>query len=222
MLTAAQQEIQNLTPVLAEQLGKAPFVRSRGRREDRHNALARVLKWARAMEPSLEKLEGLLPHVHPAFVQQVQPVRTIYYVLRWAYLQLQKIKMVSKLLPFSKSHIRELDRLLSVFGALVETLTLYLLPADQESKEIQSYELGQLEGRELLLPFTVSLEPDDDGFLAKCFEVPQVYGFGETRNEALSMLERELVSLNRDLQEDDAFAPEFLSLKKMFQVAGIS
>lgn len=58
-------------------------------------------------------------------------------------------------------------------------------------------------------PLRILLEDDDTGVHVSCFELPQVYGFGETEDEALAMLDREIVSLNEDLHDGSALSTEF-------------
>lgn len=58
-------------------------------------------------------------------------------------------------------------------------------------------------------PLRILLEDDDTGVHVSCFELPQVYGFGETEEEALAMLDREIISLNEDLHDGSELSTEF-------------
>lgn len=81
------------------------------------------------------------------------------------------------------------------------------------------YGIYQINGLSLKSSFMGGLAQDDDGFIAKCFEVPQLYGYGDTREEARQNLNIELSTLYSDLMEDDNFSPDFLCVKALFKAA---
>jgi predicted RNase H-like HicB family nuclease len=58
----------------------------------------------------------------------------------------------------------------------------------------------------------------EDNYFATCSEVPNMYGCGETKEEAEAMLRREIDSFLKDLAEtdDDDLCPELLEIKKRF------
>lgn len=70
-----------------------------------------------------------------------------------------------------------------------------------------------LHDRKLTSPIRICIEDDDTGKFASCLEIPQVYGFGETEDEALQMLYREIFSIYSDMQEDLQFSDEYQLLK---------
>ena len=65
----------------------------------------------------------------------------------------------------------------------------------------------------LFVPLSISVVPDDTGFHVSCFETPQIYGFGETTEEAIEMYEREILSMQDDLNSDMQFSQEYINLK---------
>ena len=71
--------------------------------------------------------------------------------------------------------------------------------------------LSRLESLSLVRPLTVVIEPDDGAFLATALYLPQVYGYGDTKAEAIRMLSSEIESLWEDLQsgENEDFTPDW-------------
>ncbi len=67
-------------------------------------------------------------------------------------------------------------------------------------------------------PLRILLEDDDTGVHVSCFELPQVYGFGETEDEALAMLDREIISLNKDLHDGSKISREFEIVKTLLDM----
>lgn len=72
----------------------------------------------------------------------------------------------------------------------------------------------RLDTLDLARPLSIAVEPDDSAYIAKCLDVPQVYGAGESPTEAIDSLKREIESLWLDLQSGDDFSDEFLALKR--------
>ena len=70
-----------------------------------------------------------------------------------------------------------------------------------------------VQGQKLTAPIHIKVKDDGTGKHASCLEIPQVYGFGETIDESLSMLEREIISLYTDIQEDVPLSTEYQILK---------
>jgi len=56
-------------------------------------------------------------------------------------------------------------------------------------------------------------EPDENGYIARTAEIP-LYGVGDTPEEAVDMLKREIEPLFDDLRENDQFTEEWLRIKK--------
>lgn len=81
----------------------------------------------------------------------------------------------------------------------------------------QAQEVYEIGGKKLHVPFHVAVVDDDpEGKFAKYFEVPQVYGCGETEPEALDMLNREVIFTYNDLKENRRETPEFAALRNFF------
>ena len=59
-------------------------------------------------------------------------------------------------------------------------------------------------------PLIFTLEPDADGFIAKCPDLPTLYGYGDDKTEAINNLKFEIASLYEDLSEDDNFTEDWL------------
>ena len=74
--------------------------------------------------------------------------------------------------------------------------------------------------KRLKIPLDAILEPDETGYIARTVEIP-LYGVGDTPEEAVEMLKRELESLYEDLRADDAFTEEWRPIKS-FLVACIA
>ena len=66
-------------------------------------------------------------------------------------------------------------------------------------------------------PLLFTLEPDDDGFIAKCPDLPTLYGYGDDQAEAINNLKFEIDSLYDDLMEDDNFTNDWLKIKFFLQ-----
>ncbi len=66
--------------------------------------------------------------------------------------------------------------------------------------------------KRLLYPLDAILEPDEYGYVARTAEIP-LYGTGDTPEEAVQMLKREIESLYDDLLENDQFTEEWLRIK---------
>jgi hypothetical protein len=67
-------------------------------------------------------------------------------------------------------------------------------------------------GRGLKKPLDAVVEPDGEGFIARTTDIP-LYGFGDDPIEAVNMLKYEIESLFEELNEDDAFAEEWLKIR---------
>lgn len=78
-----------------------------------------------------------------------------------------------------------------------------------------------IHGRELRDPLTVSLISEELGYTVNCLELPQIYGYGETEEEAFTMFEDEVASMKKDLEEATELTYEnfclYLMLKKVFK-----
>lgn len=70
-------------------------------------------------------------------------------------------------------------------------------------------------GKKLTTPLRIFFEDDDTGFHVSCFELPQLYGFGETKDEAREMLDREICSLYKDIKDDTHLSDEFVVVRNL-------
>lgn len=70
----------------------------------------------------------------------------------------------------------------------------------------------KLRRKKLLYPLYATLQPDGDGFVAQIRWL-RLYGSGQTTEEAIQALKREVESLYADLMEDDDFTPGWLRIK---------
>jgi len=66
-------------------------------------------------------------------------------------------------------------------------------------------------------PLLFTLEPDADGFIAKCPDLPTLYGYGDDKDEAINNLKFEIDSLYEDLMKDDNFTQDWLEIKSFLQ-----
>jgi hypothetical protein len=62
----------------------------------------------------------------------------------------------------------------------------------------------------------VTIENDDDGFLALSVDLP-LYGYGDYPNEAIENLKEEIESCYFDLLEDDNYSEEWLNYKRFLK-----
>jgi hypothetical protein len=67
---------------------------------------------------------------------------------------------------------------------------------------------------ELKIPLSVIVEPDDESFIAKCPDLPQLFGSATEAAEAVESLKTEIASLWEDLSSGDDFSEEFLAVKR--------
>ncbi len=76
----------------------------------------------------------------------------------------------------------------------------------------QIFIINFLAGRQLRRPLTAIVEPDGDGYISRTPDLP-LYGFGDDPISALDALNREIVLLYEDLQQDDNFTDDWLRIK---------
>ena len=81
------------------------------------------------------------------------------------------------------------------------------------SQLLSAVTITELFGQELIRPMNVLIEPDEDAFLARSPDVPQIYGHGDTPDEALNGFIDNIEALWEDLNADDNFTDEWLFLK---------
>jgi predicted RNase H-like HicB family nuclease len=72
--------------------------------------------------------------------------------------------------------------------------------------------LTKLVTKQLRQPINIVIEEDDGGYLARCPALP-LYGCGDSVDEAVGMLQREIESLYEDLLEDDSFTEDWRPVK---------
>ena len=82
--------------------------------------------------------------------------------------------------------------------------------------ELEYIQINELITKKLKSPLLVTLEPDDEGYIAQSKEFP-LYGYGDDKNEAIDNLKFELESLYFDLLKDDNFTQEWLEYKKILK-----
>lgn len=61
---------------------------------------------------------------------------------------------------------------------------------------------------------TIDITEEDLGCTATCQEIPQLYGYGQTPDEARAMFWREVQSMWEDLNKPEEFRQEFMELKE--------
>lgn len=76
-----------------------------------------------------------------------------------------------------------------------------------------SIKISRLPHSKLITPLDTIIEPDDDGFIARCPDLP-LYGFGDDRIEAIEALKNEIESLYDDLMKNDNFTEDWLQIKE--------
>ena len=74
--------------------------------------------------------------------------------------------------------------------------------------------ITSLPNKRLTTPINISVELDEDGFLASIPDIPTLYGYGDSRIEAIEMLAREIESLYEDLLGDDQFSDDWTDIKQ--------
>ncbi len=88
-------------------------------------------------------------------------------------------------------------------------------PTLSSKPELQVLHILSLSTCRLTRPLQVVIQSDDEGYITRSPEFPQVYGFGDNASESLSAFRHELESLHSDLQEDDNFTPDWLPVKRV-------
>ena len=74
--------------------------------------------------------------------------------------------------------------------------------------------LRSLITKKLKEPILITLENDEDGFIAQTIDIP-LYGYSAYPQEAIDNLKYEIESLYENLLEDDNFTAEWLKIKKI-------
>lgn len=149
---------------------------------------------------------GDSPAVFQACIAAVWGLRSIHHSLSQLRFMFESTPLLSK---------KQLTMINQNIEDFVETfIKLDLCLAKKANFPITDASLKNCIGhREISAPLRILIEDDDTGKHISCFELPQVYGFGETEKEALEMLDREIVSLYADLQEGIAVSKEYEVLK---------
>jgi len=81
---------------------------------------------------------------------------------------------------------------------------------------VEYIQINELITKELKSPFLITLEPDNEGYIAQSKDFP-LYGYGDDKNEAINNLKFEIESLYFDLLKDDNFTQEWLDYKKILK-----
>ncbi len=76
--------------------------------------------------------------------------------------------------------------------------------------------IHRLANHNLSGPLWIVVEPDDEGFIARCADLP-LYGYGDDVIEAVGNLKFEIESLYDDLMEDDNFTEDWLRIKSFLK-----
>ncbi len=75
-------------------------------------------------------------------------------------------------------------------------------------------QIKKLVTKKLKTPFIITIEPDDEGYIAQIKEFP-LFGYGDEKQEAIDNLKYEIESLYFDLLNDNNFSQEWLDYKKI-------
>lgn len=102
----------------------------------------------------------------------------------------------------------------SSFASLRQEIDLLSAEVKKLKKEVTGFiKINFLVTKNLNTPLDVTLEPDEDGYIARTLELP-LYGCGDTPYDALEMLKREIESLYIDLKQgNEEFSPDYLAMK---------
>lgn len=144
-----------------------------------------------------------------------QSVKTVAVIMTLAIRQLAFARELLKLFPFAIERSAEIPSLMDAFSRLSDRMDRLAYAGLAIGEGAEPFVMSSIAGVKLDAPLFGWVEPDDDGYIARCREIPQVYGFGETKKDACAMLEREIESLRRDLAESDDYSEEFLSVKAL-------
>lgn len=91
-----------------------------------------------------------------------------------------------------------------------------LNPDIQAGKYRDKYSIGEFA---LDVPLRLVMEDDDGGKHVCCLELPMLYGFGDSEEEALAMLDRDILSLLDDLRKFSDLPPEYRSAAATIRMA---
>lgn len=151
---------------------------------------------------NLFRVEKHSPISFQAQINIVWIIRDIHFLLGVTRLWFEALPILRK------NQYAGLKRQLKTLAGYQKELDLLLA-----QKADFSLKNGVLKNRigtnSIRMPLRILLEDDDTGVHVSCFELPQVYGFGETEEEALAMLDREIVSLNAELHDGSELSTEF-------------
>lgn len=73
----------------------------------------------------------------------------------------------------------------------------------------------KLNGRTLVIPLHIAITQDLEGWHVACLEFPQIYGFGDTQEEAVAMFDRESYSLYEELNGEEPLSRELEEVRNM-------
>lgn len=192
-----------------------PRLASQGSHEALRQIISRIRIAASLLKEALNQLKSCPPKMMP----QIQPIKTFAYLAAWSVHTIGRALEFTKILPFKGTVVKDakaLHRELKLLMAQYEEMAYSGL---EIGRQAEAYGLTHIGDSLLSYPFVAWVEPDDDGFIARCREVPQVYGFGASQDEALAMLTSELANLREDLNGSDDFPDEYLSVRKLFRIA---
>ena len=75
--------------------------------------------------------------------------------------------------------------------------------------------LRKVDGRTLRRPLPVVVESDEEDYIARTPDLPQLYGTGVSGEEAVEMLAREIASMWRDLVDDSDLTEEWQGVRDL-------
>lgn len=155
-------------------------------------------------------------------ISSVQIQQCIHIVWKtWFALQVLNsiIQKNNNLLFFSEEMVQIVNALQKALHSNIGAIMPHIANKTDFDNGVEVYGIQSINGLGLKSAFLGNIDQDGDGFIAKCFEVPQVYGYGDSKDEARASLERELSSIYTDLMEDDNFSSDLIELKSLLNEA---
>jgi len=116
--------------------------------------------------------------------------------------------------PLRNSEFWSLDHRLGKLSAQCDRLAEELRKVKTSLSVAVKIQL--IAGRTLTTPLDVIVEPDDEGFIARCVDLP-LFGYGDDQYEAVECLRKEIDSLYHDLIQDEDATEEWLQIRRFFE-----
>lgn len=108
---------------------------------------------------------------------------------------------------FQTASYRESASNLPDFRQVIDSI---LVETRSTSALLSAVSVHSLLGHDLIRAFNVLVEADESAFLARAPDLPQLYGHGDTPQEAVDSLIDNVESLWEDLNADENFTDEWL------------